>query len=297
MNRIANRIRARILHSRLLSAIFYLPIKVRRFFLERRTRHLEKAYLDLMRYTESGTVTAHVPGFGYALEFDVRSDILKRIVILGEYEKSLLEIVDEHLRPELDVLDIGANVGVYTVYFARKIGTGRRVLAIEPMPDTLNLLKRNLSMHNLAGSIIVYEGVAAEKAGRSLITSIPGKEEYSTLGDHLGLISAGNVPRVELEVVGETVDDLVERYNLTPGFMKLDIEGAEYLALAGAKTTLKKYHPVIMAELVDKYLARFGHSAKDVVDLLLGSGYHVMDVATGEPPLHPFDGEILALAK
>jgi hypothetical protein len=65
--------------------------------------------------------------------------------------------------------------------------------------------------------------------------------------------------------------------------------------LSGAEKMLRKHHPVILAELVDKYLAKFGHSAFQVVTLLNECGYKVVDIATDEMPLFPFDGEILAV--
>lgn len=295
MTKFANRLKARIRHNRLLSALFYAPITIRHFFLELRTKKLENAYQNLLRFIEHGTVAARVPGFGYVFEFDIRSDILKRIVILGEYEQKLLEIVGKYVKPEMNVLDIGANIGLYTVLFAKKIASGRRVLAVEPTPNALRLLERNLQNNGVTDAVVVYEGVAADKAGKHIIKTIPGKEEYSTLGDRIHHAYLRNLSHVDMEVPGETIDHLVEKFGITPGFIKIDTEGAEFSALSGAEKTLKGYHPVILAELADKHLTNFGHSARQVVDLLIKCGYEVIDVATGEPPLHPFEGEILAL--
>ena len=96
---------------------------------------------------------------------------------------------------------------------------------------------------------------------------------------------------------GETLDNLVARYDLTPGFIKIDTEGAELRVLTGALDTLQRLRPLIMSELSDRLLSGFGDSAAAVIELLDQQGYEITDVRTGVRPLLPFDGEILAIPK
>lgn len=297
VNKYENRIKKQIKHNRFLAALFFVPIRIRRFIWKIHKDYLESKFMFSIGSMEYGTVAIRAPRFGDIFEFDIRSDILKRIVVYGEYEFEHLEIIEKYIQPDKDMLDIGANIGLYTVFFARRIAKDKHVLAIEPAPNALRLLERNLQRNGVANSAILFNGVASNVAGNCTVKVIPGKEEYSTLGRNINQAQVHNRSAIEIEVPGETIDRLVQQFELIPGFIKIDTEGAEYLVLSGAEKTLKKYHPVILAELVDKYLANFGHSASRVVNFLNSCGYKVVDIATDETPLFPFEGEILAIVQ
>jgi FkbM family methyltransferase len=295
MNKMVRRLKERIKHNNILYRVFYIPIHMRRFVLSLYTGNAEKAYQSIMRAIVYGTVAVYVEGFEGVFEFDARSEILKTIIMNREYEKENLHVVDAYLNLDKDVVDIGANVGLFSVYFAKRILQGCRVLAIEPTPNAASLLEKNLQNNIVADSAIVYKGVASNAAGTYKLKVIVGKEEYSTLGGNINQTHIhDNLPE-EISVPGSTVDRLVDEYGLTPGFIKIDTEGAEYLVLQGSEMTLRAYHPVILAEVMDNYLTNFGHSASQVVDFLRQLGYRVVDISTDEPPLFPFNGEILAI--
>ena len=67
---------------------------------------------------------------------------------------------------------------------------------------------------------------------------------------------------------GDTVDNLVREYNLNPGFIKIDAEGAECLVFSGALGTIKKYKPVIISELSESLLANFGETSETIFKFL-----------------------------
>lgn len=294
--RLRQRLATRLKHSRCLYPVLYFPLKVRRSLLALRTRSVERRYHAWVGSLAYGTVAVSMDDFGGVFEFDVRSDILKRIILSREYERDNLALAAEHLDASRDVVDVGANCGLFSVYFARHISPGRRVLAVEPTPNALRLLAANLQNNGVADSVIVYRGVAASAPGVYDLRVVTGKEEYSTLGRNVDPTHAYSRPTEDLRVAGNTVDALVQEFGLAPGFMKIDAEGAEYLVLQGAQATLRLHHPVILAEVVDDYLVHSGHSARQVVDSLQRLGYTVKDVSTDEPPLFPFNGSILAVA-
>jgi FkbM family methyltransferase len=294
--RLQQRLAKRVKQNRYLHSAFYIPLKARRFLQSMRAGLVERRYRSIVGSMAYGTVAVPLNDFGGVFELDIRSDILKRIILEGEYEKDHLSLVEEYLDSDRDVIDIGANCGLFSVFFAKHVAPGRRVLAIEPTPNALRLLGANLQGNSVADSVIVYRGVAASAPGVYDMKVVAGKEEYSTLG---GSISPTQVQRrmpEELAVPGNTVDALVEELGLVPGFIKIDTEGAEYLVLQGAQTTLRLHQPVILSELVDDYLVHFGHSARQVVEFLSILGYTVKDVSTDEPPVFPFTGHVLAVA-
>ncbi len=134
------------------------------------------------------------------------------------------------------VLDCGANVGVWT---RKALDAGAKsVVAIELAPENIECLRRNFSGEIRSGRVIVYpKGVWHEDAWLTLNVD-PGNSAADSVVMHPEKAQEG--PRVPLT----TIDRLVEELKLDRvDFIKMDIEGAETNALAGARQTLAKWHP------------------------------------------------------
>ncbi len=242
-----------------------------------------------------GSLVVAVPNLGGRYEIDFRSHILLRILRKKQYEPELVTFAGQYLDPEKDVLDIGANIGLFTVFFAQRLKASRKVLAIEPTPLAQHYLRRNIERNDVGSSVINFEGLVTERPGLYELNIIPGKEEYSSLGKIVHSSTAGQETR-KISVIGETVDDLVERYHLHPGFIKMDTEGAELLVLRGAAKTLRKEHPVLLLELSDQLLASLDCSSEQVLALLREYGYRLMNTDELNGAISsPFEGSILAL--
>jgi len=244
---------------------------------------------------EEGTLVVCLPEHQGCYEIDIRSHILKRILRTKQYEPDLVELVKKYIDCQRDVLDIGANIGLYSILFSKLINPERKVLAIEPAPIALKFLRRNIQRNAVSNVVIVFEGVATNIQGQYKLNIIPGMEEYSSLGEMTHPSIQGKSYST-IEVYGDTIDRLVQRYHLNPGFLKIDAEGAEYLVLSGAIKTLQQYKPVILSELSDQLLANFGHSSEKVLNLLQEAEYDVFDVENRATPIRfPFHGEVIAL--
>ncbi len=155
--------------------------------------------------------------------------------LLSEQRRHVYGAGRNGVQPGDVVLDCGAHVGV----FARTaLAAGARlVVAIEPAPRNLECLRRNFAAEISQGRVIVYpKGVWDAEATLDLAVS-----EINSAGDTLVLASEGSS---SVRVPLTTVDLLVQELGLPRvDFMKLDIEGAERRALAGAQDTLRKHRP------------------------------------------------------
>jgi len=244
---------------------------------------------------EGGSLVVNVPNLGGRYEMDFRSHILLRILRKKQYEPELVNIAGQYLNPDKDVLDVGANIGLFTVFFAQRVKASCKVLAIEPTPLAQQYLRRNIERNGVVSSVINFEGLVAAEPGRYVLNIIPGKEEYSSLGEIVHPSTVGQETR-KISVTGETVDILVERYHLHPGFIKMDTEGAELLVLRGAVKTLREGHPVLLLELSDQLLGSLNCSSKQVLALLQECGYRLMNADDLNGVISsPFEGSILAL--
>lgn len=261
-----------------------------------RQRNSFRKLHDFLSNVESGTVVVRVDGFNGKFEFDIRSHVLHRILVEKEYEPRLSEIVHQHLNPNRDVIDVGANVGLFTVLVARKLNKGRIALAIEPTPNALAILRSNIRRNSCEASVEIFEGVASDRTGEVDIYSVQGKEEYSSIGGVVHQSVSKDEEKVKFSVPSARLDDLVARRNLDPGLVKVDTEGAEYLVFSGADTILSKHRPLIVSELQDNLLSSLGHSAQLVVNLLHKHEYLVHDIRDMSTSLRfPFNGDIVAI--
>lgn len=213
--------------------------------------------------------------FGGTFQMDPRSDLFYRLLTERTYEPRLASFCKKYVDPNKDVIDIGANIGFFTVMFAGLI-SDRRVLAIEPTKNALNHLYANIEGNLVSDRVEVFEGVASNTNGFVEIKTIPGKEEYSSLGAMSHPSISGDAFLVE-NVQSTTVDQLVSERGLYPGFVKIDVEGAENLVFGGMGNLLKDVRPIILSELSNHLLSNNDSSSAEVIKLIESYGYEVFD--------------------
>jgi FkbM family methyltransferase len=209
----------------------------------------------------------------------VTSDLFKRIVSRGYYEPELASLIKQHVKAGSDAIDIGANVGFFSCLMSKCVGSGR-VLACEPTTVGLNLLKKNLLLNHCA-NVTIFEGAVSNQAGAVQIAYIPGREEYSSLGAIVHPSATGE-NHLTMSVPSLSLDELVVQHSLRPSFIKMDVEGAEFLVLDGSHKTLETYRPLILAELSDLLLKSKGSSLSQVSELLQRFQYDIRDPLSGE---------------
>lgn len=150
----------------------------------------------------------------------------------GTYEADQTGVFCEHVGPGSTVVDLGANVGYYTLLAAHLVGPSGRVLACEPEPLNASFLRRHVSANRLR-NVEILEVAVADRTGEVRFTRGKGRGRGHISGDG------------ELTVPLRRLDDLVREADLEPAFLKIDVEGAEDDVLAGGAHTLEKYRPMI----------------------------------------------------
>ena len=284
-------------NNRVLYLLLFPAIFSRRLLLKKEDARFFKSYRSMMESVEGGSLIIRVPDFAGSFEIDIRSHILRRLLRKKSYEPNLVSLINIYIDRQKEVIDVGANIGLFTVLFSKTISKGNKVLAVEPTPLAQEYLKKNLDRNECSDSVMIYEGISTDKQGNYKMNVISGMEEYSSLGNisHPAVVGKASC---EIDIKGDTIDNMVERFGLTPGFLKIDTEGAEYLVLKGALHTIKKEAPIILSELDDDMLANCGANSKMVIDLLQGNGYEVRDANNMNAPIEaPFRGEIIAFPR
>jgi len=156
--------------------------------------------------------------------------------------------------------DIGANIGWYSIYFGKKF-KNMQIHAFEPIQTTYEQLLKNMKLN---GSIHVRANNfgLADTRGTAEFYVCPSLLAASSLADTYQ-ISGKTKVRAEIR----TLDDYCHENDLTPDFIKCDVEGAELLVFKGAEKTLANAKPVVVAELLRKWSKCFEYHPNDVIEL------------------------------
>jgi FkbM family methyltransferase len=181
---------------------------------------------------------------------------------LGWYEQGHQTSLEGLLGEGDTFWDVGANVGFYSLLAARLVGPRGRVVAIEPVPRNLRYLHRHIGINALE-NVAVVEAAAGEREGTARFTESAGNAQ-NHFSDGGPLV----VPVV-------TLDGLLATFP-PPRALKIDIEGAEHLALEGARTLLQVHRPGIL-------IAFHGDEARAECFRILSSfGYALHPVPPGD---------------
>jgi FkbM family methyltransferase len=169
--------------------------------------------------------------------------------LTGDVEPEVQEALARYVKPGDVVYDLGANIGYFTIMLSRLVGDAGKVYAFEPMPDNVETLRHNLALNKIA-NVEVFERAVASAAGTAELILSPWSAAHSLNLD--GASKQNNRGEEDGVLVVETValDDLVGTGEIrAPDFVKLDVEGAEVLALEGIRATMTSHRPLLMCEL------------------------------------------------
>ena len=211
---------------------------------------------------------------GLSLMLDPRDLVPLVILRTGIWEPELWSSISATL-PEGGVfLDVGAHIGYFSVKAARKVGKTGRVVAFEPNPETLNLLRDNVSA-NRAENVVV-EPIAC--TDREQMLTLFAAAFFNTGRASLGRQNADfsrDGPPKEYTVRGRPIDDVVRELNLTRvDVIKIDVEGAEVFVVKGAMNTLKRFHPKLIVEVIPAQLASLKSTPEDLIAAIKAAGYN-----------------------
>jgi FkbM family methyltransferase len=188
------------------------------------------------------------------------------IYYFGTYEPYCLPYLRGCAKRGGTIIDVGANIGFYTLESALAVGPTGHVISIEAAPPHVEAIRKNILLNGMT-NISLIEVAVADSVGEAML-SLPQ-------GDNLGMFTLGAVTGDQsYRVTLRPMDDLLaEHASDSISLIKMDIEGAEYRALLGAAKTLAKHKPSLLIELNEGALRRCGSSTQAVKDLLTETGY------------------------
>jgi FkbM family methyltransferase len=185
----------------------------------------------------------------------------------GYHESSVFQFLDTFLREGMTYCDIGANIGLYTIFAAKRVGRTGKVISFEPQSETFRRMIKNIQLNNLINIITVNKAVGDvdgfitilqdEDSAKSFVSKSVEKEKNPDT----------------IEVIN--FDSFIKKqqiYNID--YLKIDVEGFEYNVLIGMKNFLKNTPPkIIQIELYENFLNRSGSSINQVKEFFSDLDY------------------------
>ena len=186
-----------------------------------------------------------------------RSGLVKGMRIKGGFlflpkpmpkEAPLLEAIAPSLTGKV-VYDIGANIGVTTLFFARWVGESGLVVAFEPVPPTAKRLRENVRINHLT-NVRIYEVALGDSEGQAEISYTEEASGIATLRRDIAQGYRRTYRLQSFQIPVMPLDTLVSRERLPlPHFIKLDVEGFEWRVLQGAQSVFQQTRPALFMEL------------------------------------------------
>lgn len=200
----------------------------------------------------------------------VRIDPRVRHLVPHDSEPALFTFIKHHVNPATVVLDIGSFLGVYAILEARFAGPHGRVVAIEPTAWSASLAQRHFAFNTdlTAAPVMLVDAAVGEEPGQA--TFYEYDEPYvNALAPAVDVNGRARTRTVEMV----TIDDLCDRLEIRPTFIRMDVQGAEFHVLRGARRTIAAAGPrlTIVAEMHPQCWPSFGidHThARDTINML-----------------------------
>jgi FkbM family methyltransferase len=217
---------------------------------------------------------------GIEMFYDVADSSVSFQIRQGIYEPHITALFKRICKPGMTVVDVGANIGYYALLASELVGSQGQVIAIEPSSENCRLLLSSMRLKDERSNITVLPVACDAQTGWAYYSRHIGSNGGFIQPDDLLATPGTVVPTFPLQ-------DLVKR---RVGMIKLDVEGAEFRIVDGARELIERDKPIIVSELSRDMLGRIsGVTAEEYLDYFDRLGYRlaIIDRDSWEPITHP----------
>ncbi|RJP59817.1 MAG: FkbM family methyltransferase [Candidatus Auribacter fodinae] len=221
---------------------------------------------ELKKLNSAGVITVK---HGHTMVLDMKDslDLLRNKM----YKPAADRFVKSIIKQGDVILDIGANIGYYTLLFAKLVGKKGKVYAFEPDPYNFSILSHNIRLNGYTNVVLLNKAVSDENGKISLYLS------EDNFGDHRISNTEGRTHSVEVEAI--RIDDFIKQQNgagAGVNFIKMDIQGAEGKAIAGMRELLSySKHVTVFMEFWPSGLKACDSDPRALLDVFIKAGFHL----------------------
>jgi len=187
------------------------------------------------------------------------------ILNFDQYENDNMKMLRQLIEDGDTVFDIGGNIGWYSLNIAKMKAV--TVCTFEPIPKTYSYLSQNIKLNNIETIHTFNIGFSKQEDVLNFYYNATGSGNASLAN----LSGQNNTQEISCRV--RTLDGFMAEEGFSVDFIKCDVEGAELFVFQGGVQSISKYKPVIFAELLRKWAAKFHYHPNDVIQFLKNFGY------------------------
>jgi FkbM family methyltransferase len=221
------------------------------------------------RFVRAALRTDVVNVLGHRMRLDANDRA--ELSIHGIYEPLTTDLVQAEIAPGSVVLDIGANIGYFTLIFAKRVGPTGHVFAFEPEPGNFALLQDNVAANGYS-NVTLSRLAVSDRAGRVRLYVDAGNPGDCRIYD-------SHDRRASLEIETVRLDDYWDPPFGRIDFIKMDIQGAEPAALRGMLGLLEKHRQVkLVVEFWPYGLRLSGADVEEFLQTLCGAGFNLWNL-------------------
>ena len=229
-----------------------------------------KVVSSVFNYLKSNLKNDFVEIDGNKLFLD-KNDSLN-LSINGIYEEFETDLVKKEIHKGDVVIDIGANIGCYTIMFAKLVGDSGKVIAFEPDPTNYELLKKNIEINGFT-NVILEQKALSDNPGKMMLSL----NNENTAGHHLDFKNENSINSIEVDVL--SLDDYFSYKNIEINFIKMDVEGAESNVIKGMSNILKTSKNLKMIVEYNPFaIKQLGLTPENYLELLIKNEFLLYDV-------------------
>lgn len=237
-----------------------------------------REYQSLVANSGLDTVEIAADGLRVRLDDGVRigwdpDDLRTPPVVLlneGTYEATEWAVVRALGSVARTVLDVGANIGWYSLRLAALRGDRPAVHAFEPIPSTYRRLVDNVQLNDFDQRIVCHPLGLSDR--NEIVRFYRPERTGSVAASERPLF--GDEPQTTTDCRVRPVDDVVDELGLVDiDFVKCDVEGGEWGFLRGAEAVLEKHRPTILLEMLRKWAKAYGYHPNDIIEWMKTRGY------------------------
>jgi len=204
-------------------------------------------------------------------------------------EEFMIKTVKEIVNEGDIVVDVGANIGIYSLILSKLVGEKGRVYSFEPDPDNFSLLLKNMKENNIKNVIMVNKAISDKEGKQNLYLNKDNSAFHSLIRYN------NNLFEKSIEVGTTTLDNFFSNLNKKVNFIKMDIEGYEGDALKGAKELLKKSGKIkIIIEFSPEIIKNSNFGIKNLLNLLKSYNLEIRKIDEENKKLNKISDEELA---
>jgi len=206
------------------------------------------------------------------LELDLNEVIDSQLYYAGTFDPESIRVVRALVHTGDTVVDVGANIGWFTLHLAEQVGPTGSVLAFEPAPPAVARLREHVRRNDLSQVEVIPLALGERTEGPR----------------HMRIQSSYRLDGIdsdqEAEVATTTLDDYLQHHPVSRlQFIKIDTDGMEIAVLRGAEGTLRRYRPSLLFEVGADALPQSASTSNGLLRMLQEQGYHFIRAGSLEP--------------